>query len=68
MESKNAEVIFQTRSTVDRRRVNDRRLFHKQEYIGYNSERRENMFGRRVNVERRKVLPDAIVSFWKEIL
>ena len=48
MGNNNVEVIFQTRSPVDRRRVEDRRLFLKYEYLDHNPERRVNMIKRRM--------------------
>ena len=56
MENNNNKVIFQTRSTIDRRRVKDRRLFLKQEYLDHNPERRANMVGRRMTGDRRGYL------------
>jgi len=54
MENKNADVIFQTRSSVDRRRVGGRRLFREQKYLDRNPERRINLFERRMIEDRRK--------------
>jgi hypothetical protein len=48
MENNNVEVIFQTRSPIERRRGKDRRLFLKQEYLDHNPERRVNMIDRRM--------------------
>ena len=47
---------LQARSPVDRRRVMDRRLYIKQEYLGHNPERRANMIGRRMIKDRRGML------------
>ena len=55
MENKKAEVIFQTRQPVDRRRVGGRRLFREQEYLDHNPERRINLFERRMIEDRRKI-------------
>jgi len=57
MVNNNAEVIFQIRSSVDRRRVDDRRSFLKQEYLDYNPERRNIMIRRRMFGDRRELLP-----------
>ena len=66
MEKNNAEVIFQTRSPVDRRRVKDKRLYLKQEYLDHNPERRVNKIKRRMTGDRRRMLAEVIDSFWKE--
>jgi hypothetical protein len=58
MGNNNAEVLFQTRLPVDRRRVKDRRFFLKQECLDHNPERRVNMIDRRMLGDRRKVLPE----------
>ena len=68
MENNNNKVIFQTRSPVDRRRVKDRRLSLKQEYLDHNPERRVNMINRRIHGDRRGLLSDALNTFWKEAL
>ena len=56
-EKNNAKVIFQTRSPFDRRRVKDRRLFFKQEYLNHNPERRSIMIRRRTLRDRRELVP-----------
>ena len=56
MEKNNAEVIYQTRQPVDRRRVGGRRLFREQEYLDHNPERRIKMIGRRMIGDRRGML------------
>ena len=56
MGDNNVEVIFQTRLPVDRRRVEDRRLFLNQEYLDHNPERRVNMIKRRMLGDRRGML------------
>ena len=68
MEIENAEVIFQTRSPVDRRRVKDRRSFLKQEYIDHNPERRVDLIDRRMLGERRELFPEILDSFGEEVL
>jgi hypothetical protein len=68
MENNNAEVIIKSRRHVDRRRVKDRRLSLKQEYLDHKPERRVNMTNRRVHGDRRGVVPDIINTFWKEAL
>ena len=62
MVKNNAEVIFQTRLPVDRRRLEDRRLSLKQEYLD-NPERRVNMIKRRMLGDRRKLLPEIMNTF-----
>ena len=62
MVKNNAEVIFQTRLPVDRRRVEDRRLSLKQEYLD-NPERRVTMIKRRMLGDRRKLLPEIMNTF-----
>ena len=66
MEKNNAEVIFQTRSPVDRRRVEDKRLSLKQEYLDHSPERRVNKIKRRMTGDRRRMLAEVLYSFWKE--
>ena len=63
MENNNNKVIFQIRSTIDRRRVKDRRLFLKQEYLDHNPERRVNKIERRSLKDRREWLPDTRDAF-----
>ena len=60
MRDKYAEVIIKTRSLFDRRRVEERRLSLKQEYLDHKPERRANMVGRRMIGDRRKLLPEII--------
>ena len=57
MGNNNAEVIIKTRRHVDRRRVEDRRLFLKQEYLDHKPERRVKMIDRRMLGDRRELLP-----------
>ena len=66
MEKNNAEVIFQTRSPVERRRVEGKRLSLKQEYLDHSPERRVNKIKRRMTGDRRRMLAEVIYSFWKE--
>ena len=66
MENNNVEVIFQTRSPVDRRRVEDKRLSLKQEYLVNSPERRVNKIKRRMTGDRRRMLAEVIYNFWKE--
>ena len=68
MGNNNVEVIFQTRSPVDRRRVEDRRLFLKHEYLDHNPERRVNMIKRRMLGDRRKLFPEIMNTFWEKTL
>ena len=57
MEKNLGTIAFYTRRPVDRRRVKDRRLFLKQEYLDHNPERRVNMTDRRMHGNRRELLP-----------
>jgi hypothetical protein len=68
MENNNVEVIFQTRSPVDRRKVEDRRLSLKQEYLDHNPERRVDLIDRRMLGERRELFPEILDSFGEEVL
>ena len=68
MGNNNAEVIIKTRRHVDRRRVEERRLSLKQEYLDHKPERRVNMINRRIHGDRRRVVSDVINTFWKEAL
>jgi hypothetical protein len=63
MGNNNAEVIIKTRSLVDRRRVEDRRLFLKHEYLDHNPERRVNMIKRRMLGDRRELLTEIMNTF-----
>ena len=60
--------VFCSRRHVDRRRVEDRRSFLKQRYLGHNPRRRANMIGRRLFGDRRRMIPDVLKTFWKEAL
>ena len=68
MENNNSEVIFQTRAHVERRKVKDRRLFLKQEYLDHIPERRVNMINRRMLSDRRGLFSEIMDTFWKEDL
>ena len=68
MENKKAEVIFQTRSSDDRRRVGGRRLFREQGYLDHNPERRVKKIKRRMFRDRREVLSEIMKTFWEEDL
>jgi hypothetical protein len=56
-------ISFCSRRHVDRRRVEDRRLFLKQEYLDLKPERRESMTDRRMHGDRRRLFPDIRNSF-----
>ena len=58
MENKKAEVIFQTRSSDDRRRVEDRRFYTRHEDLEHDPARIRNKIKRRMLGDRRKVLPE----------
>ena len=66
MRKKNAKVIIQTRSHVDRRRGEDRRSFLKQEYLDHNPERRVNMIDHRIHGGKRRLLPEIFFTFGKK--
>ena len=68
MENKKAEVIFQTRSSDDRRRSEDMRSSHNHEYLDHNPERRVNMIGRRMLGDRRQLLPEILNTFGEDVL
>jgi hypothetical protein len=68
MGNNNAEVIFQIRSSVDRRRVEDRRFFLRHEDLDHDPGIRENMIKRRMLGDRRRLLPEIMNTFWKEAL
>ena len=58
MGKKFKEIVFYTRSTVDRRKVKNGHLLLKQEDLGHNPVRRGNIIGRRMLRERRRLLPE----------
>ncbi len=66
MGKNNAKVNIQTRSSVNRRSVRDRRSFFKKEHLAHNPERREKMIRRRILGDRRRALSEIINTFWKE--
>jgi hypothetical protein len=66
MGNNNAEVIFQIRSSVDRRRAEDRRFFLRHEDLDHDSGIRENMIKRRMLGDRRRLFPEIMNTFWKE--
>ena len=66
MEKNFGTIVNYTRRPVDRRRVEDRRLFLKQEYLDHNPERRVNKIQRRMTGDRRRLLPEIMNTFWKE--
>ena len=57
MEKNLGTMSFCSRQLVYRRRVEDRRLFLKQEYPDHKPERRVNIIKRRMLGNRRKLLP-----------
>ena len=65
MEKKFESKVFCSRRHVDRRRVKNRRLFFKQEYLDHKPERRINMIARRLFGDRRRMIPDVLKTFWK---
>jgi hypothetical protein len=66
MEKNNTEVIFQIRSSDDRRRVEDRRFYTRHEDLEHDPARIGNKIKRRMLGDRRRVLPEIISTFWKE--
>ena len=66
MENKFDSMSFCSRRHVDRRRVEDRRLFLEQEYLDHKHERRVKIIDRRMNGDRRRQFPDIMNTFWKE--
>ena len=68
MENKKVEVIFQIRSSDDRRRVEDRRFYTRHEDLGHDSARIGNMIKRRMLGDRRRMLAEFLKTFWKEDL
>ncbi len=68
MGNNKAEVIFQIRSSVDRRKVEDRRFFLRYESLDHDTRRHGNMIKRRMLGDRRRVLPEIMNTFWKEAL
>ena len=68
MENKNAEKVFQIRSSVDRRRVKDRLFFIRHEDLDHDPVNSGKMIKRRMTGDRRRVLPEIMNTFWKEAL
>ena len=68
MGNNNAEKVFQIRSSIDRRRVEDRRFFLRYEDLDHDPVNSGNMIKRRMLGDRRKVLPEIMKTFWKEAL
>jgi hypothetical protein len=70
MKDNYAEVILQTctRSSVDRRKVKERRLSLKQKDLDHIPERRVNMIDRRMLSDRRGLFSEIMDTFWKEAL
>ena len=68
MEKNFGTISFYIRRPVDRRRVEDRRFFLKQENLDHNPERRVTMIERRMFGDRRGVASDIMNAFWKEAL
>ena len=66
MEKNLGTIAFYTRRPIDRRRVKDRRLFLKQEYLDHNPERRVNMIDQRIHGGKRRLLPEIIYTFGKK--
>ena len=65
MGNNNAEVIFQIRSSVDRRRIEERRFFIRYEDLAHDPGRIGNMIKRRMFGDRRRLLPEIMNTFWK---
>ena len=61
-------ISFCSRRHVDRRRVEDRRLFLKKEYLDHKPERRTSMTDRRMHGDRRRLFPDIMNTFREEAL
>ena len=68
MDNKNADVIFQTRSSDDRRRVEERRFYPRHEDLDHDPERRVNKIKRRMSGDRRRMLAEVILNFCKKAL
>ena len=67
MEKKIGTIAIYTRGPVDRRRVEGRRLFLKQEYLEHKPERRVTMIDRRMHGDRRRLFPD-IRNIFREVV
>ena len=68
MEKNFNEIVHYIRRPVDRRKVEDRRLFLEHEYLDHNAERRVKMTDRRMLQDRRKFLSEVNNTFWKKAL
>ena len=68
MEKKFSGIVYYTRRPVDRRRVKDRRLFLKQEYLDLKPERRVSMNDRRMHGDRRRMVYEILNSFGEDVL
>ena len=68
MENNYDEVLFQSRSHVDRRKLKDRRSFIKNEKLDHIPERRVNMINRRMLSGRRGLFSESMDTFWEEDL
>jgi hypothetical protein len=68
MEKKFKEIVYYIRRPVDRRRIKDKLLFLKHEYLDHNPERRVSMIDRRMLEDRRKLISDVKNTFWKKAL
>ena len=66
MEKKFESKVFCSRRHVDRRRVEDRRLFLKKDGLAHIPERRVNMIDRRMLSDRRGLFSEIMDTFWKE--
>ena len=67
MKKKFESRVFCSRRLVYRRRVEDRRLFLKQEYPDHKPERRVNIIKRRMLGNRRKLLSVVNNTFWEKL-
>lgn len=68
MGNNKAEVVFQIRSSVDRRKGEDRRFFPRYEDLHHDTLKHGNMIKRRMLGDRRRVLPEIMNTFWQEAL
>jgi len=68
MGKNNTEVIFQIRSSVNRRKVEDRRFYTRHEDLDHDPARIGNKIKRRMFGDRRRLLPEIMNTFWKEAL
>ena len=68
MEKNFGTISFYIRRPVDRRRVEDRRFFLKQENLDHNPERRVNMIDQRIHGDRRRMVSDILNTFGEDAL